>query len=650
MTSLSEQPRAGAWTMRRGGSKDEPPTANRIPILLGGAHERPRRRRTGLKASATLVLASCAGAPSLVLADGVAARTTDVAKKGMERKIASAAQTLSPSSNLHPDPEGQGTTAKVQHLNEFEEHGKTSTNQQVEVIRSPLRGTRPTSSKEAEADNQERAKRLDHLEERGLAGAVAAAPRIDEEDHHDEDAVYVSSSSRDEKNHHHDGDVVEEVSSSSHVDRRGGVLLQREQKQDTSKKFTSRSASRRMGRRVAGTAGGQLKKISQDAARFLASKRQPTEQLESFFSTETLTTVQPSLQRIPDLAETEYKQLLTNFVENQSSRYIGDPGNGQARQFIKEYFHEIPGLTVSEQSFSCGQTSQCKNVVAVLHPQANKPVVVVGAHYDSRPFGSVAPGADDNASGTVAMMLAAKKAAQFFHEQQANASMQQRFPIYFVAFSAEEEGLYGSAAFAQKLKDDGIAVKQALIMDQVGYQKNASGPNGFIFETTGERPSTAEGTALVESKRRVLEQEKRKRSSSTSETTKEEVENSKANGTSTSRFSKSHAGTKTSSSKTGPPQQHLINLLGELSERLIPQASKLDLNVNYHGFGSDHISMLNAGFPAVLLIERDNLYAEDQFGHTTQDTLDKITWPFATKIARLAEYAAIELAAEDATS
>lgn len=89
-----------------------------------------------------------------------------------------------------------------------------------------------------------------------------------------------------------------------------------------------------------------------------------------------------------------------------------------------------------------------------------------------------------------------------------------------------------------------------------------------------------------------------------------------------------------------------MNLLGELSTRIVPEAAKLDRQVNYHGWGSDHISMLNAGFPAVLLIERDNLHAEDLFGHTVNDDLSHISWPFATKIAKLATYTAIALASE----
>jgi len=41
--------------------------------------------------------------------------------------------------------------------------------------------------------------------------------------------------------------------------------------------------------------------------------------------------------------------------------------------------------------------------------------------------------------------------------------------------------------------------------------------------------------------------------------------------------------------------------------------------VNWHGFGSDHISLMNAGIPTVLLIERDDEWHADQFAHTAKD-------------------------------
>lgn len=127
---------------------------------------------------------------------------------------------------------------------------------------------------------------------------------------------------------------------------------------------------------------------------------------------------------------------------------------------------------VEEQPFQYSSEIQCANVVAKLAAAPgfeNEPVIVVGAHYDSRPFGPVAPGADDNGTGSAAVMLAADKTARYFSAKVSadGAGAGPRAPMYFVHFSAEEQGLNGSAAFATKLKTDNIPVKQALILDQV---------------------------------------------------------------------------------------------------------------------------------------------------------------------------------------
>jgi hypothetical protein len=87
------------------------------------------------------------------------------------------------------------------------------------------------------------------------------------------------------------------------------------------------------------------------------------------------------------------------------------------------------------------------NVVAVL-PGASKPdeYVVVSAHFDHIGVGpaidgdSIYNGADDDASGTTAVLLLAESLAKMPRLQRS---------VAFVCFSAEEKGLLGSNAFAE---------------------------------------------------------------------------------------------------------------------------------------------------------------------------------------------------------
>merc|ERR1719261_2404614 len=57
--------------------------------------------------------------------------------------------------------------------------------------------------------------------------------------------------------------------------------------------------------------------------------------------------------------------------------------------------------------------------------------------------------------------------------------------------------------------------------------------------------------------------------------------------------------------------------------------------VNNHGFGSDHMSFLNHGIPAVLLIERDDEWHADTKGHSRDDNWDDLDMDFGATMSRL---------------
>lgn len=66
--------------------------------------------------------------------------------------------------------------------------------------------------------------------------------------------------------------------------------------------------------------------------------------------------------------------------------------------------------------------------------------------------------------------------------------------------------------------------------------------------------------------------------------------------------------------------------------------------VNYNGFGSDHIPFLDAGYPAVLLIERDDEYHADTWGHSARDTFEHVDMGFGAAMTRLATRVILTLA------
>ena len=122
---------------------------------------------------------------------------------------------------------------------------------------------------------------------------------------------------------------------------------------------------------------------------------------------------------------------------------------------------------------------QLKNVAAYLPgsgPQANE-WVIVGAHYDHLGhggFGSLSPksheihhGADDNGSGTVAVLELAKEFAA-----RARAGQVPARSILFVTFTAEEEGLIGSMNFVNHPPVPLDQVVGMLNLDMVGRMRD----------------------------------------------------------------------------------------------------------------------------------------------------------------------------------
>lgn len=116
------------------------------------------------------------------------------------------------------------------------------------------------------------------------------------------------------------------------------------------------------------------------------------------------------------------------------------------------------------------------NVAATLPgrgPLADQ-FIVVGAHYDhvgygytggsrTDEYGVVHPGADDNASGTAGLILAAEQLKRRFEGSEAD-----RRSIVFVGFSAEEMGLIGSREYVKTGPLTSAQTYAMLNMDMIG--------------------------------------------------------------------------------------------------------------------------------------------------------------------------------------
>jgi hypothetical protein len=126
-------------------------------------------------------------------------------------------------------------------------------------------------------------------------------------------------------------------------------------------------------------------------------------------------------------------------------------------------------------------TTHLVNVVAWLPGRDTSRVIVIGGHFDScicsinnMDAASDAPGADDDGSGTVAVMELARVVGKHF-PRGLDAS------IAFVLYTGEELGLLGSTQFAERLRRDGKKVTAAFTDDIIG---NVVAEDGRVDSTS----------------------------------------------------------------------------------------------------------------------------------------------------------------------
>ena len=86
---------------------------------------------------------------------------------------------------------------------------------------------------------------------------------------------------------------------------------------------------------------------------------------------------------------------------------------------------------------------------------------VICGHFDATSYlaPAIAPGADDNASGTAAVIEAARVMSNYDFE----------YSIRYIAFSGEEQGLYGSEHYAQLARSQGDSILGVINGDMIAY-------------------------------------------------------------------------------------------------------------------------------------------------------------------------------------
>lgn len=153
---------------------------------------------------------------------------------------------------------------------------------------------------------------------------------------------------------------------------------------------------------------------------------------------------------------------LTNYVQTLQdfdTRNAYSAQSFSAQNWISKHFEDL-GLSVEIMDFYMPGGNGSDNVIAKqVGTSLPNEYVVVGGHYDSYSSSGLAPGADDNASGTSGVMEIARILSEYEFDR----------TIIYCAFSGEEYGLYGSAAFANRSSQQGMDIIGYVNLDMIGY-------------------------------------------------------------------------------------------------------------------------------------------------------------------------------------
>jgi peptidase M28-like protein len=263
--------------------------------------------------------------------------------------------------------------------------------------------------------------------------------------------------------------------------------------------------------------------------------------------------------------------------QNDPKRGIGAARDWLYAEFLKAAEASNGRMSVEKQSYEqqkaqrVPQPTIVTNVVATLkgsQPEATDRIYVVSGHYDSMCNSPTdakcdAPGANDDASGTAAVLEMARVMAKFEFDA----------TIVFMAVAGEEQSLLGSTHFAEQAKQKNWNIDGMFTNDIIG---NTLGGNGVRNRNTvrvfSEGVPSNETPAEANTRRSV-------------------------------------GGENDSASR------QLARFIKETTEQFVPQMNAmLVYRRDRYGRGGDHIPFLERGFPAVRFTETN-----EEFRHQHQN-------------------------------
>ena len=182
------------------------------------------------------------------------------------------------------------------------------------------------------------------------------------------------------------------------------------------------------------------------------------------------------------ITSSEVKDMVSYLASDElKGRHVGSEGIDKAASYIESQFKSFgvnPYFETYRDNFKTKDTIDAFNVVGFIEGTDEKlkhEVIILGAHYDHIGLGNqarqksrkgsivesdtIANGANDNASGSSAVMAMAK----YFAAKKSN-----KRSIIVALFSGEELGLLGSKHLAKRLKSENLNLYTMVAFEMIG--------------------------------------------------------------------------------------------------------------------------------------------------------------------------------------
>ncbi len=182
------------------------------------------------------------------------------------------------------------------------------------------------------------------------------------------------------------------------------------------------------------------------------------------------------------------KEIVTYFTETIGERHYALYANlDKTAHYITQRFQQL-GYDVEPMAYTIGNRIYRNIIAQTSQGNASRPIVLIGAHYDS----CFNPGADDNASGIAGLLELARLLK--------NSDL--RSNVRFVGFVNEEPPFFltesmGSRVYAKAARQKGERIKTAIILEMLGYYSDGLFSQRYLPLLGPFYPNRANFIALV---------------------------------------------------------------------------------------------------------------------------------------------------------